>query len=288
MNERSKGRCFFNGFLPVLAVLGLQNGLALFLMQFYFLLEANSFRGTSYSDFVEKFAKDIMAQGFSTVTLLSYSIFGVVLFGAWYLKFYHNHFKEAITLRGYSPILYPGIVIFAFSGQVLCSYLINAIGVLFPKLLADYVELMEKAGLSESGMTPALAIYAMILGPICEELVFRGLCYGYFRRAFSFGFACTFQAILFGAFHMNILQGIYAFLFGFALGFIMEKTGNLLVCILLHIAFNSTTFLAEASMSMVPDGAIPTFGVLLGSLILIYISIYMILHSKPFVERLDR
>ena len=287
MNERSKGKCFINGLLSVIMVFILQNALAIFVVELMFVWDAATFKGSRYSEFLNGLLEKVQTQGFNTAVLFVYSVVGVIVFALWYKKFYKNHFKQTLTLRGYKPFLYPGIILFALGGQVVCEYLINAIGLMFPQLLADYAEIMEKAGLSEASMTPILAVYAIILGPICEELVFRGLCYGYLRSGFSFWVACTVQALLFGAFHLNMLQAIYAFCMGFALGFVMEKTGNLIITILLHIAFNGSSLLVATLLQLVPDGAIPTFGVILGSMILVYISIYMVIRSKPFVERIS-
>ena len=86
---------------------------------------------------------------------------------------------------------------------------------------------------------------------------------------------------------MNVLQGIYAFIIGFAFGFVMEKTGNLIITILIHIAFNGSSLFMASLLGMVPEGAITTFGVLLGSMILVYISLVMVIRSKPFVERIS-
>ena len=287
MNERSKFKCFINGLLPVIFVFGLQNALVIFVMEVLFVWKAAGFKGGRYSDLVNDLMNTVLSKDFNTAVLFTYSVIGVVIFTIWYRKFYKNHFTQSLTLRGYKPILFPGIILFAIGGQAVCEYLINAIGLMFPQLLADYAEIMEKAGLTDATMTPLLAVYAVVLGPICEELIFRGLCYGYLRSGFSFGVACTVQAILFGAFHMNVLQGIYAFIIGFAFGFVMEKTGNLIITILIHIAFNGSSLFMASLLGMVPEGAITTFGVLLGSMILVYISLVMVIRSKPFVERIS-
>ena len=46
------------------------------------------------------------------------------------------------------------------------------------------------------------------------------------------------QALLFGVFHMNMIQGVYAFVVGIVLGFICEKSHSIYPSMLFHILFN--------------------------------------------------
>ena len=59
-----------------------------------------------------------------------------------------------------------------------------------------------------------LAVYTIILAPVGEELVFRGLTYRFARKALPFWGANILQAALFGVMHLNLFQGLYAFFLG--------------------------------------------------------------------------
>ena len=66
-----------------------------------------------------------------------------------------------------------------------------------------------------------LVIATLVLPPLVEETIFRGLIMQYLRRGgASFIVANLIQAVLFGFFHMNIVQGIYTAIFGFLLGYL--------------------------------------------------------------------
>lgn len=80
-------------------------------------------------------------------------------------------------------------------------------------------------------------LFAVILGPLVEEVMFRGLI---LRRLLPFGegFAILASALLFGLFHGNLSQFIYAFLLGTLFGFLHCRTGKLWHTILLHAAVN--------------------------------------------------
>ena len=83
-----------------------------------------------------------------------------------------------------------------------------------------------------------MLIYSVCLAPFSEELIFRGVTMRIARRAFPFWFANILQAFLFGVFHMNMLQGCYAFALGLILGYICEKGGSIYYAIFFHLLYN--------------------------------------------------
>lgn len=100
----------------------------------------------------------------------------------------------------------------------------------------------EVAGeLPSLSQIPTWMILAVVgvLGPICEELVFRGVFYGSFRRSGHIVGAMVLQALLFGLFHGNLNQFSYAFLIGIAMAAMVEASGTILSSIMMHIMINS-------------------------------------------------
>lgn len=77
-----------------------------------------------------------------------------------------------------------------------------------------------------------------IFAPIVEELVFRGLIYKRLKEYKTPLFAMILSSFLFGLYHMNIVQGIYAFLLGLILSYLMEKYKSVKAPALAHIAAN--------------------------------------------------
>jgi len=80
----------------------------------------------------------------------------------------------------------------------------------------------------------------VIIAPIFEEIVFRGIILNDFKKAVSVKSAIIIQALLFGVFHMNLLQGVYTFILGIVLGLVYVKYRSIWVPIILHGAFNLT------------------------------------------------
>ena len=74
--------------------------------------------------------------------------------------------------------------------------------------------------------------------PIAEELLFRGVVYKRLRMLFGIAPAVCLSAVLFGILHVNLVQLLYAAIFGLLLAFLVEKTGKLSCAIIGHITAN--------------------------------------------------
>ena len=80
-------------------------------------------------------------------------------------------------------------------------------------------------------------IFAVVLAPLMEEWLFRGLIYD--RLAvFGPGWATALSALLFGLFHGNFYQLFYAVSVGLVLGWLKARTGRLIWGIALHMGIN--------------------------------------------------
>lgn len=77
-----------------------------------------------------------------------------------------------------------------------------------------------------------------IVIPTVEELLFRGLIYQRARGIFSFPIALLLSSAIFGLFHGNVVQGIYAFVLGIIFGYAYEKFKSIWAPIILHVCAN--------------------------------------------------
>lgn len=161
-------------------------------------------------------------------------------FGWWYY-FRENRYpfrpdyKKAFT--GKNILSIAGI---GFLGQYAITPILMLLYFLAPKAFESYAKLTENFELT--GSPVLIAVTVCILGPVAEELIFRGMIYGKLRRAFSMMLAILISGILFGIYHMNLIQGVYAAVFGFVLAYIYEKTQTIWGSILLHIVFNTSSY----------------------------------------------
>ncbi len=223
--------------VPFFLAIGIQ-----FVAVFYLLFIASIFlfgiapaiQGTSYSD-MDLFALSY-DNNFNAVASIIFSVSCIATFAIWYYKSCGGNFKINVK-KSFHPYEILGIALLVPGAQFMSSIITSMLALVFPSWLEGYMELIENAGLS--GEVPLLMmLYSVCLAPISEELIFRGVTYRIARRAFPFWIANIIQALLFGIFHMNPLQGCYTFILGLFMGYICEKGGTLYHAIFFHFLFN--------------------------------------------------
>lgn len=86
--------------------------------------------------------------------------------------------------------------------------------------------------------TPILLIlFVAIIGPIFEELIFRGYLLKKLR-VYGDKTAIIYCAIAFGLFHTNVSQILFAGVIGAILAYVVVKTNNIKYSIIIHILVN--------------------------------------------------
>lgn len=84
----------------------------------------------------------------------------------------------------------------------------------------------------------AMLINTIIIAPICEELLFRGIIFGLLRPKLSPFIALLVSSILFGASHFTLLHLIIGTLMGMVFCLVYEASGMILLPIILHSVYN--------------------------------------------------
>lgn len=79
-----------------------------------------------------------------------------------------------------------------------------------------------------------------VIPPIVEELLFRGMILQSLRR-YGDGFAVVASAILFGLYHGNFIQMVFAFIAGLAMALVVVRTGSLWTSVLIHLINNGVS-----------------------------------------------
>lgn len=80
-------------------------------------------------------------------------------------------------------------------------------------------------------------LFVVICAPIMEEIIFRKLLIDRAVR-YGEGVAVFLSGLLFGLFHGNLSQFVYAFTLGLFFGLVYVKTGKIIYSILLHMVVN--------------------------------------------------
>ncbi|WP_300675648.1 type II CAAX endopeptidase family protein [Soonwooa sp.] len=125
-----------------------------------------------------------------------------------------------------------------FGMMLIAEYLVTFVpttGVFFGDLYQKFEAQMKGLAMDNVSMI----IMTVILAPILEELVFRGVIQkSIIKNGVNPRIAIFISAFVFGAFHVYPWQFVGAFLLGIVLGLVYEKTQSLVLPILLH-AFNN-------------------------------------------------
>lgn len=156
------------------------------------------------------------------------------------LFYYHLFYKKGKPLSENrhlrpSSFLYTLLLTWGMSHAV--SLLLYFLAFAMPRQMQDYASMMDGSGISQYSVL--WVISTLVLPPLVEETIFRGLTLRLLRRAGApFFVANIIQAVLFGFFHMNLIQGIYAFCLGLVLGFLANHYRSLTLAMVFHCAFN--------------------------------------------------
>lgn len=108
--------------------------------------------------------------------------------------------------------------------------------------LEEFQVMMEP--LMQSGFIPVL-LAVSISAPIFEEIVFRGIIFNDFKKALPVWLAILIQGLLFGLFHGNWIQGVYATLLGIVLGLVYHRYKSIWAVIVLHFSYNTISLLLD-------------------------------------------
>mgnify|MGYP002711906526 CR=1 FL=1 len=83
-----------------------------------------------------------------------------------------------------------------------------------------------------------LFVGVVILAPIVEELMFRGLLLNKLMDDFKPKYAIILSALAFGIYHFNVFQGVNTFAMGIILATVYYYRRNITDCIIIHMANN--------------------------------------------------
>ncbi len=271
-------------FMPVIICFAVQYALSIMEIQAVVAYEVANYYGEGYTAFILNIYNDIASDAGMGVIYILYPVICIPIFIYIYFKEYRQKDKPFIKgVSGNIPCTIAGIIVFTIGAQYTCMYIMNSVATAFPSWLEEYEQIMEAAGISDS-MTVTMTVYSIILGPIVEELTFRVLTYKAASKLMPAHMAIIVQALLFGAYHMNMLQAIYAFALGLGLGYVMYKYDNVIITIIIHVAFNLLGTIGNNYLVYGGDTLITYFLWMLGSLIVTYAGIKLLKKGMPGVK----
>lgn len=209
-----------------------------------------------------------------TISLI-YAIISIVIMAIWYKKIKNPSYgSKGVRVKTNHGLLAVGIVLLAVTMQRISAYIMALTTVASPGALEKYNELMELSGLSQDeGVTIPVILYAVLLGPLSEELIFRGVVMKTGLKKFSFFTVNIIQAALFGMFHMNVVQGLYTFFVGLCLGYVAYRTKGIKTSYLLHLVYNICGVFGM--VNIFESGSILAFAGLVATFAIFYMALHL-------------
>lgn len=188
----------------------------------------------------------------STRILVANSVVGLVIYGVillliWLVTVRKYHVGwSALGVRR-PPGLFFGLVIPVLLGMYVAAAVVSALVVkLFYGGKAENPQVKDLTGgggFSWTRLVLAL-ITASIVAPVIEELLFRGVLYGWLRTRWSAVGGVILSAAVFSAAHAIPLILASIFVVGLTLAIVYEKTKSTLATMTLHSLFNTIGVLA--------------------------------------------
>lgn len=220
--------------LPAVLAIGIQFALVFVGMFIYIFYEM--FQGQAAGGAINQ--EELMAGFYSgsiviAITLAAHACY-VIIFGIWYklqfVKKTPSKLKEVATVKNIVCIVITGLLL-----QIAISCILSLVAPLLGDVFQQYEALMESMDLGNNWMS---IVAVCILAPIGEEFIFRGVTLKLCGKYTNLFWANVIQAALFGIYHMNLIQGVYAFFLGLILGAICIRFKSVYPSILLHAAVN--------------------------------------------------
>lgn len=144
-------------------------------------------------------------------------------------------FMEALPYdKGMKPLtaLFSVLLVFTLSPlSTLLATIGSAIG-------GDMLTVFQEAIFGRAQSFPEQLFEIAVIPAVFEEMLFRGFFYDGFKRAGSTRCAILFSSLLFGFFHMNIQQIMYAAVLGVVLALLREMSGSMWPGMLMHFVNN--------------------------------------------------
>lgn len=167
--------------------------------------------------------------------------------------------------------------------QFLISMCLNAVYPILPQDLTNkYNELMET--LTGGNIWLSLLV-TVILAPLAEEFIFRGITLKKAQKIMSFMAANVLQAVLFGIYHMNLIQGVYAFVLGMILGFTAEYFHSIWASVLLHACVNGSAEILSSLPEQLTETYIGIIVIAVVGVVLLFVAAK--LYPKAKTNRLE-
>lgn len=177
---------------------------------------------------------ELIVQNTGTIKAM---IYGIGLIASYLLlsRMFKNEvvLKEKAEHTAISPKMIFLAIFVALVLSLGLNYLFNAIGLV--KSSTNFQSVSDRQ--FDVNFYVGLFLYGVV-SAFVEEVIFRGIIYNRLKRMFPIVLSIILTSVLFGIFHGNIVQGIYATIMGFVLCIFYEKSNKFIYPLVVHMVAN--------------------------------------------------
>lgn len=199
----------------------------------------------------ELYMDKIQNSGFMTNILCLTTAISAIVAILWYklafVKKYTVEKKEELRKNVLHGKVIAMLIIAAAGCYALDVTIANLVAWLSPAAMDSFDSIM---GAALSGSLVISFLTMVILAPVAEECLMRGIIFQMLSKRFAAIPAVILSASFFSLYHLNIMQAIYVLPLGLLLGYTAYKCKSVLPCILIHMVNNLMPFL----IMMLPEG----------------------------------
>ena len=284
-NQINRNESAIKFIYPAFIMMAVQLLVQLFAGQLMFFYKGYKYTEGSAEEFFGGYMASLSSDKFTLLVSIMSTTILTVVFLFWYrseiIHAANVSLRQKLRIRGnLNWMIIPGVLCVAVGAGVFATFISYFISSVKPDLVVGSVDVVSVIRSNDPGiMNILLILYFVILSPICQELVFRGLTLGFAERRMSFMMANFTQAILCGFFTMDLIQMIYHFLFGLILGYVYFRTENILIPILCNMLF-CVTRLIFYDVTVLGDAIVLFFIIFFLAMALTYLGVVLVKKSK--------
>lgn len=184
--------------------------------------------------------------------LVQLIILAVPVFYAWYMK---ADFKKLFSLKVPKISHVLGGICMWFGIWLLEQVVLVSLSQWFPGL-AETSEALNSI-ITDAGFLSAFIVVG-ICPAIAEEFAFRGFLFGTLKDKWKPWLAIVLSAVLFGAYHMNLLQFVGGTMMGIGLAYAAYMSGSIWIGAVMHFINNGLSVILQYNPEMIAK--IPILG----------------------------
>ena len=203
-------------------------------------------QGAALFDNVELFHEALMSGLLEHMTAMVLFSNVLTILGFWlFFKCRHRRFLREIGL--YKTTV-RNLTLSSLFGVGMCFF-VDLLTTVLPIPESAMQQFEAQHGMLWFGDAGLTFLSVALIGPISEEICFRGLCYTRLKTGMHPWAAGFFSSVFFGIAHGNPVWFLVGFMAGISLCWIFETTGSLLCAMVVHVTNNAiSSFTAYVSM----------------------------------------